>query len=49
MYDTELLTAKEHLELYARVKGVAEKDIKIIIAEHCARCGIFTLFRSVNT
>jgi ATP-binding cassette, subfamily A (ABC1), member 3 len=36
----ELLTAREHLELYARIKGIAEKDIKRVVDAKIAEMGL---------
>ena len=40
MYFTELLTAKEHLQLYARIKGIAEKDIEHVVQSKIAETGL---------
>ena len=36
----ELLTAREHLELYARIKGIAEKDIERVVKHKIAEMGL---------
>lgn len=36
----ELLTAREHLELYARIKGIKEKDIKRVVNAKIAEMGL---------
>jgi ABC-type branched-subunit amino acid transport system ATPase component len=36
----ELLTAREHLELYARIKGIAEEDIKRVANGKIAEMGL---------
>merc|ERR1711871_1199648 len=36
----ELLTAREHLELYARIKGIREKDIQRVVNAKIAEMGL---------
>jgi ABC-type multidrug transport system ATPase subunit len=36
----ELLTGREHLELYARIKGIAEKDITKVVDGKIAEMGL---------
>ena len=36
----ELLTAREHLQLYARIKGIDDKDIKAVVDGKIAEMGL---------